>query len=67
VHLTLNENTAAEPRFGAPLEVQIGPAGAKQAVDVGVGASPAVSDAFQFHFDFKESRAEKVAFLRLLL
>ena len=35
LQVTLNENTAAEPRFGAPQAVQVGPPDAKQACDVG--------------------------------
>jgi hypothetical protein len=35
LQVTLNENTAAEPRFGASQAVQVGPPDAKQAIDVG--------------------------------
>jgi hypothetical protein len=35
LQVTLNENTAAEPRFGTPQVVQVGPPDAKQAIDVG--------------------------------
>jgi hypothetical protein len=35
LQVTLNENSAAEPRFGAPQAVQVGPPDAKQAIDVG--------------------------------
>ena len=35
LQVTLNENTAAEPRFGTPLVVQVGPPDAKQQCDVG--------------------------------
>jgi hypothetical protein len=35
LQVTLNENTAAEPRFGAPQIVQVGPPDAKQTCDVG--------------------------------
>jgi hypothetical protein len=39
LQVTLNENTAAEPRFGAPLVVQLGPPDAKQVCDVGERAT----------------------------
>lgn len=35
LHVTLNENTAAQPRFGPPQVVQVGPPDAKQPSDVG--------------------------------
>ena len=35
LQVTLNENTAAEPRFGTPQVVQVGPPDAKQTCDVG--------------------------------
>ena len=35
LQVTLNENTSAEPRFGTPQVVQVGPPDAKQTCDVG--------------------------------
>ncbi|MCY2995097.1 MAG: FG-GAP-like repeat-containing protein [Planctomycetota bacterium] len=44
VLVALNENTVADPRFGVPLSVQVGPTGAKTAVDVGDRATLAIVD-----------------------
>lgn len=44
VLVALNENTAADPRFGVPSPVQVGPADAKTALDVGDRATIAIVD-----------------------
>ncbi len=44
LQVTLNENTAAEPRFGTPLVVQVGPTESKATCDVGDRATFAIVD-----------------------
>ena len=44
IQVTLNESTAAEPRFGTPLVVQVGPPEGKTTCDVGERATFAIVD-----------------------